>query len=132
MIFLDLLGILVGSAVLSVILAPLLQYAFKLTEGQKNSFSDSFKICFYANFVSFLVAYILPIFITHSSLDWMWDGVGSLIGLAAFTYLIARELGDLKRSFLIALLLQGLSFLLALAVALLVLAVGVGTVVVTN
>ena len=104
MIFLELLEILVGSAFFAVILAPLLQYAFKLTEGQKNSFSDSFKICFYANCVSFFVAYILPMFITHSSLDWMWDGVGSLIGLAAFTYLIARELGDLKRSFLIALL----------------------------
>ena len=132
MIFLELLEILVGSAFFAVILAPLLQYAFKLTEGQKNSFSDSFKICFYANCASFLVAYIFPKFITHSSLEGMWDGIGSLIGLAVFTYLIARELGDLKRSFLIALLLQGLTFLFAIAVGLLIVAIGVGTAVVTN
>ena len=129
MIFLELLGTLIASAFFAAIFAPFLQYAFKLTEGQKNSFSDSFKICFYANFVSFLVGWILPMFITHSSLDWMWDGVGSLVGLAAFTYLIAKELGNLKRSFLIALLLQGLSFLVVLAVGLLI---GVAAVVVAN
>ena len=74
----------------------------------------------------------MPEFITHSSLDGMWDAIGSLIGLAAFTYLIAKELGNLKRSFLIALLLQGLTFLFALAVAFLLIAIGVGTIVVAS
>ena len=132
MIFLQIIGMLIASAIISVILTPFLQYAFKLTEGQKNNFSDSFKICFYANFISFVIAYVLQLIITSSSVDWMWDGLGSIIGLGAFTYLIAKELGDLKRSFLIALLLQGLTFLFFLAVAILIVAIGLGAAVVSS
>ena len=35
MIFLQIIGMLIASAIISVILTPFLQYAFKLTEGQK-------------------------------------------------------------------------------------------------
>ena len=93
---------------------------------------DSFKICFYANFISFIVAYVLPLVIKNSSIDWIWDGLGSIIGLGAFTYLIAKELGDLKRSLLIALLLQALTFLFALAVAAVLVVIGIGAIVVSS
>tara|TARA_X000000368_G_scaffold356880_1_gene299051 strand:+ start:33 stop:431 length:399 start_codon:yes stop_codon:yes gene_type:complete len=132
MIFLQIVGMAILSAIVSVILTPFLQYAFKLTEGQKNSFSDSFKICFYANFITFVIAYVLPLIITSSSIDWIWDGLSSIIGMVAFTYLIAKELSDLKRSFLIALLLQGLTFLFALALGILIIAIGFGTVIVSG
>ncbi len=132
MIFLQIVGMAILSAVVSLILTPFLQYAFKLTEGQKNSFSDSFKICFYANLITFVIAYVLPLMITSSSIDWIWDGLSSIIGMGAFTYLIAKELGDLKRSFLIALLLQGLTFLFALALGILIIAIGFGTVIVSS
>ena len=132
MIFLQIIGMLIASVIVSAIVTPFLQYAFKLTEGQKNSYSDSFKICFYANFISFVVAYVLPLIITSSSIDWIWDGLGSIIGLGAFTYLIAKELGDLKRSLLIALLLQALTFLFALAVAAVLVVIGIGTIVVSG
>ena len=132
MIFLQIIGMLIASVIVSAILTPFLQYAFKLTEGQKNSYSDSFKICFYANFISFVVAYVFPLIITSSSIDWIWDGLGSIIGLGAFTYLIAKELGDLKRSLLIALLLQALSFLFVLAVVAVLVVIGIGTIVVSS
>ena len=132
MIFVQIIGLLIASVIVSAILTPFLQYAFKLTEGQKNSYSDSFKICFYANFISFIVAYVLPLVVTNSSIDWIWNGLGSIIGLGAFTYLIAKELGDLKRSLLISLLLQGLTFLFALAVAAVLVVIGIGTLVVTG
>ena len=98
-------------AVWSTMLAPLLQYAFKLVEGERNSFADAFRICFIANGLPFVFSQLLPNLIGES---WVLDTLGPIVGLAAFTYFIAKELGDVKRSFLIALLLEGLTVLFVL------------------
>ncbi len=112
MILLELVAGAVIVAVWSTALSPILQYAFKLTEGQKNSFSDAYRICFISNFIVLIFSEILPAFLGESS---VFDSLGPIIGLLAFTYFIAKELGDLKRSFLIALILEGLTVLFIFA-----------------
>ena len=100
-----------GSVIVAIwasILAPILQYAFKLVEGERNTFRDAYRICFIANFLRLVFGEIIPIFVGDS---WIFDSLGPIVGVIAFTNLIAKELGDLKRSFLIALLLQGLTIL---------------------
>tara|TARA_B110000196_G_C20728165_1_gene467377 strand:+ start:153 stop:551 length:399 start_codon:yes stop_codon:yes gene_type:complete len=128
MIFIAIIAVLIFTAIAAAIITPLMQYAFKLTEGQRNNYSDSFKICFYATFASALVTEILPLFITTPFMINIWSGLGTLVGLIAFTYFIAKELGDLKKSFLIALLMEALIFLLAIAIGLLLIAIGLVTV----
>ena len=108
MIFLQLLASVILVAVWSTILAPFLQYAFKLIEGERNTFGDAFRICFIANFIHLIFSEALPNFLGES---WVFDSLGPIVGILAFTYLIAKELGDLKRSFLVALILEGLTVL---------------------
>tara|TARA_B110000116_G_scaffold120729_1_gene104683 strand:+ start:913 stop:1290 length:378 start_codon:yes stop_codon:yes gene_type:complete len=99
-------------AIWSTLLAPILQYAFKLTEGEKNTFADAYRICFIANFIHHTFSGILPTLLGKS---WIFTSLGPIVGVIAFTYLIAKELGDLKRSLLIALLLEGLTVLFVFA-----------------
>ena len=112
MILLQLLASVILVAVWSTILAPFLQYAFKLIEGEKNTFADAFRICFIANFMHLIVSEALPSFLGES---WIFDSLGPIVGILAFTYFIAKELGDIKRSLLIALLLEGLTVLFIFA-----------------
>ena len=99
-------------AIWSTILAPFLQYAFKLIEGDRNTFGDAFRICFIANFIHLIFSEALPNFLGES---WIFDSLGPIVGILAFTYFIAKELGDLKRSFLVALILEGLTVLFVFA-----------------
>ncbi len=112
MIFLQLLLAVIVVAIWSTILAPFLQYAFKLIEGEKNTFGDAYRICFIANFMQIFFSEILPAFLGESL---VFESLGPIVGLLSFTYLIAKELGDLKRSFLVALVLEGLTVLFVFA-----------------
>jgi hypothetical protein len=112
MIFLQLLLVVILVAIWSTILAPILQYAFKLIEGEKNTFGDAYRICFIANFIHLTFSGILPTLLGKS---WIFDSLGPIVGILTFTYLIAKELGDIKRSLLIALLLEGLTVLFVFA-----------------
>ena len=112
MILLQLLVSVIIVAVWSTILAPFLQYAFKLIEGERNTFTDAFRICFIANFMQIFFSEILPAFLGESLI---FESLGPIVGLLSFTYLIAKELGDLKRSFLVALVLEGLTILFVFA-----------------
>ena len=44
-----LISIGVGSAIWALILAPILQLAFKIVVGERNAFGDAYRVCFYAN-----------------------------------------------------------------------------------
>ena len=112
MVLLQLIAIVIFAVIWSAVLTPLLQFAFKLVEGQRNEFRDAYRICFTATFIHLVVNSVLPIFLGES---WVFKPLGIVLGICVFTYLIARELGDLKRSILIALVLEGATFLFAIA-----------------
>jgi hypothetical protein len=112
MVLLQLIAIVIFAVVWSAVLTPLLQFAFKLVEGQRNEFRDAYRICFIATFIHLVVNSVLPIILGES---WVFKPLGIVLGVCVFTYLIARELGDLKRSILIALVLEGATFLFAIA-----------------
>ena len=112
MVLIQLIAIVIFAGIWSAVLTPLLQFAFKLVEGQRNEFRDAYRICFTATFIHLVVNSVLPIFLGES---WVFKPLGIVLGICVFTYLIARELGDLKRSILIALVLEGATFLFAIA-----------------
>ena len=112
MVLIQLIAIVIFAGIWSAVLTPLLQFAFKLIEGQRNEFRDAYRICFTATFIHLVVNSVLPIFLAES---WVFKPLGIVLGFCVFTYLIARELGDLKRSILIALVLEGATFLFAIA-----------------
>ena len=112
MVLLQLIAIVIFAGIWSAVLTPLLQFAFKLVEGQRNEFRDAYRICFIATFIHLVVNSVLPIILGES---WVFKPLGIVLGVCVFTYLIARELGDLKRSILIALVLEGATFLFAIA-----------------
>ena len=112
MVFIQLIAIVIFGGIWSAFLTPLLQFAFKLVEGQRNEFRDAYRICFSATFIHLVVQSVLPFFLGES---WIFNPLGIVLGICVFTYLIARELGDLKRSILIALALEGATFLFVIA-----------------
>jgi len=112
MVLIQLIAIVIFGGIWSAVLAPLLQFAFKLVEGQRNEFRDAYRICFSATFIHLVVQSVLPFFFGES---WIFNPLGIVLGICVFTYLIARELGDLKRSILIALALEGATFLFVIA-----------------
>jgi hypothetical protein len=112
MVLIQLIAIVIFAVIWSAVLTPLLQFAFKLVEGQRNEFRDAYRICFTATFIHLVVNSVLPIFLGES---WVFKPLGIVLGICVFTYLIARELGDLKRSILIALVLEGATFLFVIA-----------------
>jgi hypothetical protein len=112
MVLIQLIAIVIFGGIWSAVLAPLLQFAFKLVEGQRNEFRDAYRICFSATFIHLVVQSVLPFFLGES---WIFNPLGIILGICVFTYLIARELGDLKRSILIALALEGATFLFVIA-----------------
>ena len=112
MVFIQLIAIVIFGGIWSAFLTPLLQFAFKLVEGQRNEFRDAYRICFSATFIHLVVQSVLPFFLGES---WIFNPLGIILGICVFTYLIARELGDLKRSILIALALEGATFLFVIA-----------------
>ena len=112
MVFIQLIAIVIFGGIWSAFLTPLLQFAFKLVEGQRNEFIDAYRICFSATFIHLVVQSVLPFFLGES---WIFNPLGIVLGICVFTYLIARELGDLKRSILIALVLEGATFLFVIA-----------------
>jgi hypothetical protein len=112
MVFIQLIAIVIFGGIWSAFLTPLLQFAFKLVEGQRNEFRDAYRICFSATFIHLVVQSVLPFFLGES---WIFNPLGIVLGICVFTYLIARELGDLKRSILIALVLEGATFLFVIA-----------------
>jgi hypothetical protein len=112
MVLIQLIAIVIFGGIWSAVLAPLLQFAFKLVEGQRNEFRDAYRICFSATFIHLVVQSVLPFFLGES---WIFNPLGIVLGICVFTYLIARELGDLKRSILIALVLEGATFLFVIA-----------------
>ena len=129
-----LLFCLVGAA----ILAPCLQLAFKLVEGEKNSFRDAFSITFKAEVASCIVSPILPyLFLsdywlnswldtgsyTLESLSTIFEPLSLFVGIAVYVWLIGRELGDLTRSIIIAFVLTGLHLMILASFAMLVIAI---------
>ena len=133
-IFACLLLCLVGAA----ILAPCLQFAFKLVEGEKNSFRDAFLITFKSELACAIVSPILPyIFLSEYVLkSWLTTGsftyessvtifepLSIFVGIAVYVWLIGRELGDLTRSILIALVLTSLHFMIMVGLMTLVVAI---------
>jgi hypothetical protein len=112
MVLIQLIAIVIFGGIWSAVLTPLLQFAFKLVEGQRNEFRDAYRICFSATFIHLVVQSVLPFFLGES---WIFNPLGIVLGICVFTYLIARELGDLKRSILIALVLEGATFLFVIA-----------------
>ena len=127
----------------AAILAPCLQFAFKLVEGEKNSFRDAFLITFKSEVASLIVSPILPYFFlseyaikswlttgsfTYESSVTLFEPLSLFVGIAVYVWLIGRELGDLTRSIVIALVLTSLQFmiffgLMILGVAILSLAI---------
>ena len=122
MVILQLIGAVIFVGIWSAILAPFLQFAFKLVEGQRNEFRDAYRICFTANFIHIIVKSVLPTFLGES---WVFDTLGPVLGLCVYTYLIAKELGDLKRSFLIALILEGMTIVCFIALVAIIVSVAV-------
>ena len=112
MVLIQLIAIVIFAGIWSAVITPLLQFAFKLVEGQRNEFRDAYRICFSATFIHLVVNSVLPIILGES---WVFKPLGIVLGVCVFTYLIARELGDLKRSILIALVLEGATFLFVIA-----------------
>ena len=112
--------ILVGSAVVALILAPILHFAFKVVVCERNSFRDSYRICFFASFAEGVVSLLIPVMIGafDGAVDYLEssnliaDISGSVLQVLVFTYLITKELGDLRKSFIIAILFTGLSLLI--------------------
>jgi len=112
--------VLIGSAVVALIIAPVLQFAFKIVVGERNSFRDSYRICFLASIAESVVSLLIPIMIGafDGAVDYLEssnliaDISGSALQVLVFTYLIAKELGDLSKSFIIAILFTGLSLLI--------------------
>ena len=82
----------------AAIIALFLQFAFKLVVGEKNEYRDAYRICS----IVFIIEVLLHIFLSSIGI------VEPLIGVGLFTYLIAKEIGDLRKSLLIAFVLQGL------------------------
>ena len=133
-IFACLLLCLVGAA----ILAPCLQFAFKLVEGEKNSFRDAFSITLKSELATGIVSPILPyLFLsdywikswldtgsfTFESVVTIFDPLSIFVGIAVYVWLIGRELGDLTRSILIALVLTSLHFMIMAGLMMLVVAI---------
>lgn len=133
-IFACLLLCLVGAA----ILAPCLQFAFKLVEGEKNSFRDAFSITFKSELASIIVSPILPyLFVseyafksllttgsfTYESTVTLYEPLSLFVGIAVYVWLIGRELGDLTRSIIIALVLTSLHFMILAGLMTLVVAI---------
>ena len=111
----------------AAILAPCLQFAFKLVEGEKNSFRDAFLITFKSEVASLIVSPILPYFFlseyaikswlttgsfTYESSVTLFEPLSLFVGIAVYVWLIGRELGDLTRSIVIALVLTSLQFMI--------------------
>ena len=104
-------SIFVGSAIWSLILAPILQLAFKIVVGERNAFRDAYRICFIANVAQGVVTTLIPLLIgmeTGDSILMTILGLG--LQVLIFTYLIAQELGDFVKSLIIAILLTGLTW----------------------
>ena len=133
-IFACLLLCLVGAA----ILAPCLQFAFKLVEGEKNSFRDAFSITLKSELATGIVSPILPyLFLsdywikswldtgsfTFESFVTIFDPLSIFVGIAVYVWLIGRELGDLTRSIIIALVLTSLQIMIGIGLMTLVLAI---------
>ena len=124
MVFIQLIAIVIFGGIWSAVLTPLLQFAFKLVEGQRNEFRDAYRICFSATFIHLVVQSVLPFFLGES---WIFNPLGIVLGICVFTYLIARELGDLKRSILIALVLEGATFLFVIALTAIIVSIAAVT-----
>ena len=125
---------LVGAAAV----APCLQFAFKLVEGEKNSFRDAFLITFKSEVACCIVSPILPyLFLsdywikswldtgsfTFESFVTIFDPLSIFVGIAVYVWLIGRELGDLTRSLIIAFVLTGLHLMILVGLAMLVIAI---------
>ena len=133
-IFACLLVCLVGAAVL----APCLQFAFKLVEGEKNSYRDAFLITFKSEVASGIVSPVLPYLFISDYWIKSWLNTGSytfestltffeplaiFVGIAVYVWLIGRELGDLTRSIIIAFVLTGLHLMILAGFLMLVIAI---------
>lgn len=106
-----LISIGVGSAIWALILAPILQLAFKIVVGERNAFGDAYRVCFYANIAQGVVSSLAPMVLGMETSDSAIMTLLSLgLQLLVFTYLITKELGDLSKSFFIAILLTGLTW----------------------
>ena len=65
MVLIQLIAIVIFGGIWSAVLAPLLQFAFKLVEGQRNEFRDAYRICFSATFIHLVVQSVLPFFLAN-------------------------------------------------------------------
>ena len=90
--------------------------------GESNAYSDAYRICFAATFIHVVIGIVVPKFLGASII---WDILGPLSAVCLMMYFIAKDLGDLKKSLIIALVLEGITFGLTLALAVLVFATAV-------
>lgn len=120
----EFLAYFVGSLVWSAIIAKFLQLAFKIVVGQANAYRDSFRICFIASFIHLLFSAVLPSIVGGT---FGFEIIGPFLVIGITTFLIAKEIGDLMKSFVIALVLEGITFLVMLGLMLIVVAIAVGS-----
>ena len=126
MSFLILLALFPLAAIAALFLTPILQFCFKVVEGQSNTFKDAFRLCFIGAFIQGFIGSFIPYLLGIAQGEGLiWDAGGTLLELAVMTWLIANELGNLRRSFLISLLLSGLTIFIFLGLIALVITVAV-------
>lgn len=129
---------LLGCLACAAIAAPCLQFAFKLVEGEKNSYRDAFSITLKSELATGIVSPILPyLFISDYWLKSMlttgsftlessvtiFEPLSIFVGIAVYVWLIGRELGGLTRSIVIALVLTSLQIMIWIGLMTLVLAI---------
>ena len=101
----------VGAVIWAFVLAPILQLAFKIVVGKRNTFGDAYRICFFANIAQGIVSALLPMVLGMEASDSAMMTLLSLgLQLLVYTCLIEKELGDPIKSFIIAILLTGLTW----------------------
>jgi len=110
------LGLAFGALIACIwasILAPLLRFCFKIVVGEANTFGDAWSICFKGTMAYFVVSVVLQLLLKSGDESTLLIDTLSLGGqLTIYTWLVAREIGNLAKSFLIALLLTGLTFVI--------------------
>ncbi|MFT4592881.1 MAG: hypothetical protein ACI9JK_000580 [Phycisphaerales bacterium] len=111
-------------AIWSVVLATLLQLAFKIVLGQRNTFKDAYRICFITSLLHFLISEFLPSLLGAYT---FLELAGPILAVCIMTYFIAKEIGNVKTSLVIALVLEGITFLLFVGLVAFIVAIVVGS-----
>lgn len=116
MLLMLILGLVFGtlvSCVWAALLAPLLRFCFKVVVGEANTFGDAWSICFKGTMVYMVFSVVSNAVFAGEQGDENGLVIQTLslcAQLAIYTWLVAREIGELAKSFLVAFLLTGLTY----------------------